>query len=404
MHRFVPIRKSPSTFASEYLPKGSTDAGSNSHTTGVLTLKNIGTSALQLISATVRDASLFTVTGFTAQSLASKASIDITVNFVGQANDKTVLRSFLDIVTDDQSNPTTTVTLAGVYMLQNEGGNEIPLESIFGAFGFSVYTGITWVDEGIEHPEHVQTSMDEISSYLWKPANSALPVRLQTIAGFSPCCSGNPGVSFGSNCAVQLKAGYTQTVWPIVSSGASAAVTCNFASTDRLAVVQDGTWSSNTPLSSVGFKSMHFYPARDADGTLIPNTFLVGQDYSLATGCGDKEGQANCDYQDNVFLISNVSPADHVSLDRSAVVPIPVELPFSSVSTSGLSDSNGQQIGFTQYLPNNMDTSISVNSFQPSLITLKPSANTLSIQATSGSPFGSKDDMVNSLRNPVDPK
>jgi hypothetical protein len=45
---------------------------------------------------------------------------------------------------------------------------------------------------------------------------------------------------------------------------------------------------------------LRFYPAKDADGKVMPNTWLVAMDYF----------GINYDYQDNIYLVTNMRPAD----------------------------------------------------------------------------------------------
>ena len=66
------------------------------------------------------------------------------------------------------------------------------------------------------------------------------------------------------------------------------------------------------PICVAGFTDSHwmreafgtiaygFFPARDRQGNLIPNTYIVGMDYL----------GINYDYQDNLFLVSNIKAAN----------------------------------------------------------------------------------------------
>ena len=66
----------------------------------------------------------------------------------------------------------------------------------------------------------------------------------------------------------------------------------------------DNEWSDDTknvqehPGGGWGHH-MRFYPLRDAYGNLVPNTYLMVMDYN----------GINYDYNDNMYLISNIKPA-----------------------------------------------------------------------------------------------
>ena len=50
----------------------------------------------------------------------------------------------------------------------------------------------------------------------------------------------------------------------------------------------------------LGGHHMRFFPVRDASGAYVPNTFLMSMDFS----------SINFDYNDHVFLVTNVRPVD----------------------------------------------------------------------------------------------
>ena len=69
---------------------------------------------------------------------------------------------------------------------------------------------------------------------------------------------------------------------------------------------------------------MRFYPVRDASGTLVPNAYLCTMDYASST--------QNFDFQDNVYLITNVRPAA-----GTAVAPsVPTDVQAYNVAGTGV--------------------------------------------------------------------
>ena len=71
--------------------------------------------------------------------------------------------------------------------------------------------------------------------------------------------------------------------------------------------------SANTTDISLGRSghAVRFFPVRDSAGNLIPNTWLVTMDYEA----GSFE---NADYQDNVYLVTNIRPATQAPAARRA--------------------------------------------------------------------------------------
>ena len=98
------------------------------------------------------------------------------------------------------------------------------------------------------------------------------------------------------------------------------------------------TNTATTPLNLLqgntggGGHHFRFYPLLDANGNTVANTYIVAQDYAIAQS-------ENSDFQDNVFLLTNVTPAS------SSIRPSPTNLTATSsasptLSWTGVSASN----------------------------------------------------------------
>ena len=90
--------------------------------------------------------------------------------------------------------------------------------------------------------------------------------------------------------------------FPILNSGAPATVSFTPSATFGFDV--DGNFSDDT-LNTVGGGGGHhvrFYPVRDANGKLVANTYLVTMDYGSVTF-------ENYDFQDLMYLVSNIKPS-----------------------------------------------------------------------------------------------
>ena len=73
------------------------------------------------------------------------------------------------------------------------------------------------------------------------------------------------------------------------------------------------------------------WPVKDAAGKTIPGAWFAGHDYiSSPSQCGI--GATNCDYQDNVYLITNILPV--ASSDTTA--PAAPAAPTGAADTTGV--------------------------------------------------------------------
>ncbi len=49
--------------------------------------------------------------------------------------------------------------------------------------------------------------------------------------------------------------------------------------------------------------AFRFYPLKDENGDLVPNTYIMANDYTA-------NQFVNWDYNDNVYIVTNIKPAD----------------------------------------------------------------------------------------------
>jgi hypothetical protein len=96
--------------------------------------------------------------------------------------------------------------------------------------------------------------------------------------------------------------------------------------------------SANTTDISLGRSghAVRFYPARDTSGNLLPNTWLVVMDYQGGT-------YENGDYQDNIYLVSNMRPATQAPAPAGAQATVSASgilLQWQPVSDSTLTGYN----------------------------------------------------------------
>jgi hypothetical protein len=109
-----------------------------------------------------------------------------------------------------------------------------------------------------------------------------------------------------------------QTLLPHISGSTTVFATANFrqSGTTPFGFNVDKTHYTDDSLNALDFNpndpaktgipgtghSFRIFPLKDADGNLIKNTYIFAMDYT-------SNQFANWDYNDNVFLISNIRPA-----------------------------------------------------------------------------------------------
>ena len=126
----------------------------------------------------------------------------------------------------------------------------------------------------------------------------------------TPSVSSPIGASTGSPC------------FPAINGSATLPAAGTFTPTGAFGIKIDPEWSDPTrnntvPTSTGGCPGpcghhVRFWPVRDRDGVLVPNTWLVSMDYA----------GINYDYNDNVYLVTNMKP-ENPALDPNPAGAVP---------------------------------------------------------------------------------
>ena len=317
------------------------------HNTDTLTLDNTGQSPLTITGLTVANSS-WTV---------SSAALPITVPAGGSTpvkltyNDRlTPATSYdqtsdpnnpggggtetgtLTIASNDPVTPSKVLTLVGYTQYHSENSNEPSLQTIvnlLGGWGTNINsTPVSTLNEGQSTTTSTPVYYGEetVSAY-WTAADASRPVNVEQIAAYH-----TEGDADTFSYYKQGTTSYTtvlnqaaddgQTLFPLSSSGTIAAG--GFTTTNTFGFRVSG--SAGTEYSddaknatkTGGGHHFRFYPVRTSAGLLVPGTYVVAMDYSDPT-------DQNFDFQDNVYLITNIRPASSPALapavptDASAV-------------------------------------------------------------------------------------
>jgi PKD repeat protein len=106
--------------------------------------------------------------------------------------------------------------------------------------------------------------------------------------------------------------------------------------------------TGKTTTSDAGLLSGRVWPLRDGAGYLIPNTYIFAQDFICASAEPDCT-YANYDYQDDIWYITNMKPAD-TKQDPAIPAKRPGDpslvLDFGQAVGGTLNDKDGQGSGF----------------------------------------------------------
>ena len=269
-------------------------------------------------------------------------SLDLTLRFIAnnKGSNEGVYEGKITIVSSASGNQYEVVELGGFWQAFSERGLEPTLAEMVEVFGYQ--TVITkpgeYLNQSPTNPNAndgaVETVGDEILAPYWQRANAGQPVTVRQLAAYHGQGS-VAGVSwFEKNSFNKSKVkthglfahvgDEAQTILPSRIGGGPAVTTFSpVTSTNPDGVFGfrvDGEWS-NWTFNQVGGKTdeeclaqrendpsvvcghhVRFWTLKDRSGNVVPNAYLMAMDYS-----GDT---INYDYNDNLYLVSNVKPSE----------------------------------------------------------------------------------------------
>ena len=293
-------------------------SGEQVRNTQSVTIRNIGTSAVDLTGATA--SGQFSVSGFTPTTLDPNEAATFTVNFTAtNANLSSsselgrVFNGTLTVAadgTDDLSLP-----LAGYHQRYTEDGAPIgmtgspnaepSLDQIISLFGYDVDLGTAASrnNKGI-----VEAVGDEVLSEFWQAAGPDTPVEVYQLDAYHTVPTQDffawyPQGSSGTANRVTTNQGqWSQSVLPADTDGGALAFGTFTPGTQTFGLRVSNEYSQN----SLNFRNsndqghhMRFFPLRDPAGNLVPDSWLVVVDFI----------GFNFDYNDNTYLVRGMRPA-----------------------------------------------------------------------------------------------
>ncbi|GAB2782287.1 hypothetical protein GCM10027040_05460 [Halomonas shantousis] len=298
------------------------------HDEATFSINNNGSADFAVTRLEIADPSLFEIVGDTQNLMVpAGGSLNVTVRFIAEdTNDGSLYESTLLVHANGSETPQAVVQLAGIAQGQSEHGQEPTVQEIVDAFGFSTDVAQEQMNQG----GLVEANGDEIIAPYFQRADSSSPIKITQLAAYHT--QGDIARLFvhdvGSRDLNEILAHDEldgQTLLPrTLNDGDSLATT----TLDRDApfgffagisgrqgyiswsdpdanLYEDSVDAIGNPGTNLNWNAddghlIRVYIAKDSAGNVIPDTYIVIQDYA----------GVNYDYNDNIFLVENVQTYD----------------------------------------------------------------------------------------------
>ncbi|THF85541.1 hypothetical protein E7T09_16450 [Deinococcus sp. KSM4-11] len=302
------------------------------HNRGTLRLHNTGTDTLHLSSLGVDGPWTVTSTPALPTDVTAGASVDVTLTFTAEATlttPTTLFAGTLTINSDDPGASAFPVTLSGLwqpYPERDPNGQytEPTLQQIHDAMGwtFALNTAsdaaaLSGVNNGSNVPINqrgwVHAQGDEVLSAYWQAADAAQPVTVQEVGAWSSSdASTLYRYARGTSTLVKVlthSATDYQSLFPHADGSTTKFAQASFTPSGAFGFNMDG-YEYSDPANNDQAKDrangcpgpcgqhLRFWPLT-AGGQVMPGAYVMGVDYQ----------SMNDDYQDDLFIIRNITPA-----------------------------------------------------------------------------------------------
>ncbi|MHB0777600.1 carbohydrate-binding protein, partial [Halomonas sp. WWR20] len=298
------------------------------HDEATFTISNNGSADFTITSLEIADPSLFEIVGDTTNLVVpAGGSLDVTVRFIAEdTNDGSLYESALMVHANNSETPQAVVQLAGIAQGQSENGQEPTVQEIVDAFGFSTDVAQAQMNQG----GLVEANGDEIIAPYFQRADSSAPIKITQLAAYHT--QGDIARLFvhdvDSRDLNEILAHDEldgQTLLPRTLDDGDLLTTTTldrdapfgfFAEiSDRQGYIswsdpdanlyEDSVDAIGNPGTNLNWNEndghlIRVYVAKDGAGNVIPDTYIVIQDYA----------GVNYDYNDNIFLVENVQTYD----------------------------------------------------------------------------------------------
>jgi hypothetical protein len=239
-------------------------------------------------------------------SISSGTYADLTVRFVAldAATRVKILHDTLTIGSNDNKSPSKAVFLDGLWQKKGESLNEPSSQEIINTFGFKTNTGFGQTDP--DKGDSAKLKGNEIKPSYFVRADASLPVSITQIAAYHSCCTSSESIKWFAKGSTTLTTVFThigkdgQSLLPRKATpSTSAAGVINPATAFGFKVGSQN--STDASLNLGGKLGIRVWKAIDAKSNIIPNCYIIGNDYLGTSG-------TNYDYNDNMYFVKNIRP------------------------------------------------------------------------------------------------
>ncbi|MEO7802155.1 MAG: DNRLRE domain-containing protein, partial [Ginsengibacter sp.] len=302
-------------FSKIQTPWGRTDVKNSNHDSVVVRIHNKGLNPLSIKTLSLSNTILFAFdklkgVPYSASalplSIASGTYADLTIKFIAlnQATRVKVLQETLTITSNDDVAPSKIINLHGLWQKQGEGSNEPYAQEMITAFGFKTSTGFGHTDPDKGDP--LKLKGDQILSSNFLRADNSKPVYVIQMGAYHGCCTASEKIMWYAKGSTTFSTIFThiskdgQRLLPRKSEPSSIA-TSIFTPSGAFGF-KTGTRDYTDPALNPGGKiGLRVWKAKDENGNVIPNSFIISNDYLGSTA-------TNYDYNDNMYFIRNIKP------------------------------------------------------------------------------------------------
>lgn len=335
--------------------------------TGVLKLLNSGDQTLTISSLKLGDGTNYKIVsgGGSNIQLAPGQSRDVTIQFIATGSGSyNTYNSTLTINSNDPNDPVNVITLSGMWQVgsekdANNKSAEPTLPTIINSFGYK--TTILNTGQKVNTGGKPVAIGDEVISPYWQAVDAKIGVYVRQIASYHRQNNFDPITAEPLTAAASTRWFYkgkadqyskifthhidegqailprksgSSTQWAEGTARPDAGKAFGFMVDSRYsdpALNPPDVDKNGNPISGTGH-AFRFFPLRDEAGKLVPNTYIMAQDYTA-------NQFVNFDYQDNIYIVSNIKPAQ-TSNTSAVATGSPAPSLFSATGVGGASDTD----------------------------------------------------------------